>query len=728
MKLRKLTDRSLYAFFAVLVCLTLSSSAVLAPARAAADILVYADALSGGWESWSWDTTIDYSAAAHVHSGAYALAATFTAGWSGLSLHAPASIDASGYLSIDFWAYGGAGGTHIDFYTQFADNSESTHKTLTLPAGAWTHFTIPLGELGSPAEISRLTWWNRTPNPQAVFYLDDVLLAGDGLPPAPPALSVDAALDRQPISPYIYGINLVSLDGSGDAAFYAELDLPVRRWGGNSTSRYNYQNDISNHAMDWYFENIKESSAANLPDDSGANRFIELNRSLGAHTYLVVPMTGYVSNNNAVACGFSIAKYGPQQDSDYWRPDCGNGVHTNGANLTGNDPLDTSFAITPAFVTGWVDFLESRYGRAADGGVMFYNTDNEPDLWFETHRDVSPTGLTYDQWRDRTIQVAAAVKAGDLTAAVLGPGTGVWSYYFESPYDGQRGDWSTPDDRLAHGGGYFTPWLLGQLRAYEQTHGQRLLDYLDLHYYPQSGVALVEAGDASRQALRLRSTRSLWDPTYVDESWIAGSGPDGGIVRLIPRMRDWAAANYPGTQLAIGEYNWGGLEHLNGALAQADVLGIFGREGLGLATLWDPPAAAQPGAYALRMYRNYDGGGGKFGETRLHASSTDQGKLSIYAAQRTRDLALTLMVINKTGGELTSAVSLANFAPASQAQVYRYSAADLSAIQRLPDQPLTPSGFTAAFPANSITLLVLPPSAPVQWQHIYVPLVQRGAD
>jgi hypothetical protein len=184
-------------------------------------------------------------------------------------------------------------------------------------------------------------------------------------------------------------------------------------------------------------------------------------------------------------------------------------------------------------------------------------------------------------------------------------------------------------------------------------------------------------------------------------------------------------ANYPGTKLAIGEYNWGGLEDINGALAQADVLGIFGREELDLATLWAPPDSNQPGAFAFRIYRNYDGSGSKFGDTRLRASSTDQEKLAIYAAQRSSDLALTLVIINKTSGDLTSLVSLANFNPASQAQVYRYSAVNLTAIQHLSDQAVTASGFNATFPANSITLVILPPATPVQWKYLYIPLIHR---
>jgi hypothetical protein len=112
-------------------------------------------------------------------------------------------------------------------------------------------------------------------------------------------------------------------------------------------------------------------------------------------------------------------------------------------------------------------------------------------------------------------------------------------------------------------------------------------------------------------------------------------------------MRAWVNTHYPGTKLAISEYNWGALNHINGALAQADVLGIFGRERLDLATLWAPPEFDDPGAFAFRMYRNYDGAGSAFGDLNVPASSGDQEKLSIYAARRNQDGRLTLMVINK---------------------------------------------------------------------------------
>ncbi|HYD49597.1 MAG TPA: hypothetical protein VEB21_14675, partial [Terriglobales bacterium] len=206
------------------------------------------------------------------------------------------------------------------------------------------------------------------------------------------------------------------------------------------------------------------------------------------------------------------------------------------------------------------------------------------------------------------------------------------------------------------------------------------------------------------QALRLRSTRSLWDPSYVDESWI------GEAVRLIPRMRAWVDTHYPGTKLAVTEYNWGALEHINGALAQADVLGIFGREGLDLATLWDPPTAAEPGAFAFRMFRNFDGQGAQFGDASIAATSADQGQLAIYAAERSSDGAVTLVIINKGTQALTSSVALVGYGTSGEAEVFRYSAANLGAIVALPQQTVGLSGFTATFPASSITLMVLPPS------------------
>jgi Glycoside hydrolase family 44 len=549
--------------------------------------------------------------------------------------------------------------------------------------------------------------------PAATFL---IVVLGAAFAPAPtlgasagPVLTVDVRKDRHAISPDIYGVNFA------DTAHAHALGLTVDRWGGNSTSRYDFLTGFHNTGADWYFENIPPDSSSTLPHEA----FIDGDRGAGLASLITMPLIGWTPKagsptEHPYACGFKTATYGAQDSTDPWDPPCGNGVH-NGHQVTGNDPTDTSTQIDAAWVGDRVDDLVEEYGTAAEGGVSLYELDNEPSLWNSTHRDVHPAAVTYDELLERTVDYASAVKAADLGAKTLGPSDWGWCAYFYSAAD--PGGCQDGSDRQSHGDQAFVPWYLSRLSAYEQAHDARLLDYLDEHYYPQNGVALQPAGDATTQALRLRSTRSLWDPTYIDESWISDLANGGIAVGLIPRMRGWVAAEYPGTKLAITEYNFGGLESLNGALTQADVLGIFGREGLDLATLWAPGASNEPWAYAFRMFRDYDGSGATFATTCVRARSFDasqpgrvnggQDRLSIYATQRSNGT-LTVMLINKTGKALSSGLTLKGFTPGSAAQVWRYSGADPHHIVRAAN--LHPSGNTiqTTYPARSITLLVIP--------------------
>jgi hypothetical protein len=679
---------------------------------ASADVTVFGDAIGNGWQDWSWGgVTRSFTQTSPVHAGSAAIGVTYTGGWSGLQLGAPSAVDVTPYDSLRFWVHGGtAGGQGVQVTVGNNATGASVAQTIMPAAGTWTRVDVPLADLGSPRQVDYIQWFNATPGAQPAYSLDDVAFTSAGLPtptPAPPgtgpSLAVDVSAHRRAISPYIYGMNFA------DEALAAELALPVRRFGGNATTRYNWQNDTSNRAADWYFENIPSDhpNPALLPNGSDADEFVEQDRRTGTATLLTMPLIGWTPKSRAISCGFAVSKYGAQQSTDPWQPNCGNGITPGGAKITGNDPTDTSLAITPGFVQGWIAHLQGRYGTAANGGVRFYNLDNEPMLWPDTHRDVHPAPTSYDEMRTRTYAYGAAIKASDPGAQTLGPAEWGWTGYFWSALDAAPGGawWNNPQDRLAHGNVPFVSWYLQQMRAYEQQNGTRILDYLDLHYYPQaSGVSLASVGNASTQALRLRSTRSLWDPTYVDESWI------GEAVRLIPRMRDWAATDYPGTKIAMTEYNWGGLEHVNGALAQADVLGIFGREGLDLATHWAPPTASQPGAYAFRMYRNYDGDGGRFGDVSVQSSSGDQGQLAIYGAERTSDGALTVLIVNKTGTALTSTVTLVGFPAAASAEQYRYGAASPNAIVQAANLVVGGGAIAATFPASSITLVVVPRS------------------
>jgi len=616
-----------------------------------------------------------------------------------------------------------------------------------------------------------------------------------------PALVVDVGTPANPsenphtISPYVYGMNGYVLDSASEKI----ANPGLVRWGGDGTSRYNYVNNWTSAAADWYFENFQGAGSMfpNAGSSSNFTQFFQGVNNVGAAALGTVPVLGWVSNGTN-ACSFTQTAF-PNQVSQNSNPAfnsyngrmCGEGYYaqgyggctsSNGCAILGSNtiaqitstsepapsitdpatplPGSSSSALTTwangTWSGGWVNSIATNpsYGNGASGkGVAIWDLDNEPTWWDAVHRDVHPVAFTYDEVTNGGIGTALAIKTADPTALVSGPVIDYWEAYFYSKKDIESGwssgspcyqPWSNPTDRESHGGVPMIEYYLRQFNSYSQKYGIRLLDYLDIHGYfapdyPASSgnsVAFTTAGDTGEQEARMNATRVFWDPTYTDpndpqpnyitdSNYTTSCSVPAQAPQLIPMMQKWVANDYPGTKTAIDEYNFGGLESINGALVQADILGIFGRQGLGMGAFWPSTNYSQqgPGNYAFAMYRNYDGNDSTFGDTYLYATSAGsggdgEGQLAVYGGQRSSDNVITVMVINKTYGSLTSTISLENFAVASgtTAQVYQYSNANLNAIMQQAGMSVTPpsgSGTTStidsySFPAQSITLFVVP--------------------
>jgi len=541
-----------------------------------------------------------------------------------------------------------------------------------------------------------------------------------------PALLVDAVAATHPISPLIYGMNSWRLsDPQHEASKVAQaVRLPLDRWGGDGYTLYNYKLDVSNLGDDWFFE-IAPNSNTNYPDESEFNSQVIGDRAVGAKTLLSVPVIGWVAKSRTLGSSFSVAKYGLQQKTDPNWPDFGNGVRPDGTKITNNDPNDTCMPIDESWTSDWVKYLVGRFGNAANSGVAIYALDNEPTWWNKMHRDVHPLPFSYDEVTEKGLKVARAIKAADPTAEVSGPVIDFWLTYFYSKKDIEwfQEQWpnitSGPIDRISHGNVPLIDYYLRAFKAAQDAdpHHTRFLDYLDLHtYFAANNAMLKPAGTSVQQRAVLDSTHVFWDPTYTDPHFI---NPDSYTEllapQMIPRMKKWVAANYPGTKIAITEYNWGAPEHISGAVAQADILGIFGREGLDLGALWGPPNLNEPLMFAFKIFRNYDDHGAAFGDLSLRATSADQDKLAIYAAQRTADHTVTVVVINKTFGDLRADVQLDHFKARGPAGRYQYTGADLTGIRVLPAVRTSTSGTkdratvvkNQLFPAMSITLYAI---------------------
>jgi hypothetical protein len=174
-------------------------------------------------------------------------------------------------------------------------------------------------------------------------------------------------------------------------------------------------------------------------------------------------------------------------------------------------------------------------------------------------------------------------------------------------------------------------------------------------------------------------------------------------------MKEWVNTYYPGTKIGITEYSWGAESHISGAIAQADVLGIFGREGVDLATFWGSLNAGYPIRNAFKMYRNYDGNKSTFGDTSVSASVGNPDNVAAFAAQRSSDNALTVMVVCKhLSANTPVTVNLANFTAGSAAQVWQFTSANT--INRLTDATVGNGTVTISAPPQSVTLLEIPGS------------------
>jgi PKD repeat protein len=521
-------------------------------------------------------------------------------------------------------------------------------------------------------------------------------------------INVDANANRRAINPNIYGVAHATTVQLND------LNSPLNRNGGNNTTRYNWQLNADNRANDWYFESIAEPSS--VPGERG-DTFIANAKAANAEAMLTIPMIDWIAKlgaNRSKLASFSIAKYGAQNGNDWqWFPDAGNGVRTNGQYVTGNDPNDANAASNSTFQQGWMQHLVSRWGTNTNGGLRYYILDNEPSIWHSTHRDAHPTGATMDEIKNKIIDFAGKIKTADPSALVVGPEEWGWSGYILSGYDQQYGSlhgWSFMPDRSNHSGWDYLPWLLDQMRQNNIATGKRLLDIFTVHYYPQGGEFSNDVSSAM-QLRRNRSTRSLWDPSYVDETWI------NDRVQLVPRLKSWVSTYYAGTLTGITEYNWGAETHINGATAQADILGIFGREGLDMAARWTTPDTSTPTYKAMKIYRNYDGNKSTFGDTSVAATGANTDNVSVFAAERSTDGALTVIVINKyLSGNTPATLNLANFPHNGNAQVWQLTSANV--INRLADLNFASNSFAATLPPQSITLFVVaaasgnqPPSA-----------------
>lgn len=496
-------------------------------------------------------------------------------------------------------------------------------------------------------------------------------------------ITIDTSKNKKPISPYIYGINQ-------DIA--PDVKITARRLGGNRVTGYNWENNASNAGNDWqhFSDNWLIEQYGGGADETGRllTLFHEKSLSMNAYSLITLPLIGYVTKD----------KNGPVAENETApSPRWAKVIFKKDKPLSLEPDKNDNFV----YLDEEVNFLVSKYGKAGTKtGVKGYCLDNEADLWSGTHPRIHPEKTGAEEYISKSIEASEVIKSIDPGAEVFGP----CSYGF----NGFR-TWQDATDFVEARWKYqwYLAYYLARMKEASDKAGKRLLDVLDVHWYPEARgngirVAFSQGKAAESAEARLQAPRSLWDTGYTEDSWITSniSGP----IALIPKLKEMIDKHYPGTKLAITEYEYGGGYHPSGGVALADVLGVYGKYGVYMANYW----MAEWGAYSLaafRLYRNYNGKGGVYGDTNVKATASDIEKMTVYAALSTLEKnKLHVIIINKdTGNTQTARIAVVSAMPYKSAEVWGF--------DRGSEAKVTDRGPITGIKANSFSIEMPPMSA-----------------
>ncbi|KAJ6616303.1 glycoside hydrolase family 44-domain-containing protein [Mycena sp. CBHHK59/15] len=685
-----------------LLQLALLATWALRPA-AADDITVYTDAaLAAGWENWSWGSDFNF-AATDLFEGSSSILVNSTA-YSALSVKLEGTFPTYQGLRFDI------AGDQPDLTISISSSVDGTTSpnillsslSTSITAGAFTSLLINFNDLpGSGATLGNGTWDRITFQAGGngdVYHIDNIFvvqsiiippeflsaepLAANTIgvttqgavdlssitvklngktvgitnkttyvPAGTPSKSITyltlastfvpgtllitagsstfnftlpavqyASIVQQvnfPIDPHIYGVNFPT-----SASYIQDLGITMSRWGGNAVTAYNPAGQFTNAGADWYFEN-------RVSDPPSADDWIGWVAGAGSDSFLTVPALDWVAKD-ATSYSYPMTEYPLQQSSDPFNSNAGNGLFPNGSYVT-PVPHQTN-AYTP-----WNTSMAAAWLAGLAHKPTIIAVDNEIEIASNTHQDMHPVLINYDEELARVVNTSLAAKTALPHVLVAAPSTCSWWFYWTSEVG--------YSDNAAHNNIDFLPWFLAQMKLQETKAGKRLLDYLDIHYYFQPDTS---ANDDAAKALRLRMSRSLWDTSYVDESWV-GQSPQNHqwnptVVSLIPRFRTLIDINYPGTKLSVSEWSAQADTDITGGLLAVDALGIFGRERLDAATYWVTPDEMGPVGLAYWLYRGF---GTYFGNSsaQVNFATPNPDTQGVYAG--TQGGKLTLVIVNK---------------------------------------------------------------------------------
>ena len=663
------------------------------------NLAIYTDALTNGWQDWSYNVTRNFANPSPVHSGSDSMSATITSAWGGIQLY-HADLTNTAYASISFWLNGGAtGGQQLQMYGNLDVGGVSTAQSARYhlpapPPNTWQPYTVALSALGvaNTTNFTGFAIQDAAGSTEPTFYLDDLQLNGVVPPPALVHLTINAGQPIRIADARWFGLNAAMWDSYYDTpqtvSFLNQLGTRIIRLPGGS------------NADDYHWAYNRE----------GANTW---NWQTSFGNFIDV-----ITNASVNAQAIITANYGDgtPQEAAAWVAYC-NATSTN-LQLLGVDAYGTNWqtarfwarlrANAPLGTDDGRNFL--RVSRSTAMGFKYWEIGNECyGGWEIDSNTLAHDPYTYAVRATNYISLMKAVDPTIKIGVVATPGE-------DSSVNNYNHPVVNPRTGQTHYG--WTPVLLATLKSLGV-----MPDFLVHHFYSEYGsdndVTLLQvsanwASDAAN--LRQQITDYIGAAGTNIELLITENNADAGnqgkqSTSLVNGL--YLADSL--AQLTKTEFNsfiWWDLRNsldtsgdfsasLYGWRTNGD-LGIIGS----LNTLY-------PTFYTFKLVQNFV----QPGDSVLTAAS-DYSLLSVYAVRRLNG-SLTVLAINKDPvNTFTGQVAVAGYTPAKTATVYSYGMPQDDAARMGIGSPdiaqtnLSGAGtvFNHVFPPYSATVLALSPT------------------
>jgi len=176
--------------------------------QATSTMTVYSDALSSGWQDWSWSTSYSLSDTTYVRSGSKAIKFELVS-YQGVYFHTTSSFTIGSYNQLVFYVNGGtssksASAASVKIYGSGGSVVGTSVNFNQAPtANQWTQITIPISSFGLAAStaVTGFVFQANVDTPSAGFiWIDDVSFVPSSSTSATAAPTTKPAVTPAPVT------------------------------------------------------------------------------------------------------------------------------------------------------------------------------------------------------------------------------------------------------------------------------------------------------------------------------------------------------------------------------------------------------------------------------------------------------------------------------------------------------------------------------------------------